>query len=341
MLTLRRGTVVEADAPAGGWQRMLVDVAGERRPARGGRGDGGGEPGRRRRRRQRGRGRPRPRLGRLRRRPREPHPRPRRRRRAGRARDEAQLHQPPARRPPGGGRRSSRCRWHGRSPCSACTASSPRWRGRSGRRGRELARDTCRPREARCPARMSRVVPELRERELLAAPRHGGPGLRGRAGGDQHAGRDPLGAARRGLGCRAVPGPARGSSARPRRSDTAGCWRWTRRTPPSRSGCPTLVVARMSSGDPRDRHRGISHHTVTVLELAARPRRGRAARRRRLRAARRLPPRRARRGRRPRGLPAKRPARAHDGPRPRRGPGVLRRGPGRRHRSGGPAAREG
>ena len=33
MLTLRRGTVVEADAPAGGWQRMLVYVAGERRPA--------------------------------------------------------------------------------------------------------------------------------------------------------------------------------------------------------------------------------------------------------------------------------------------------------------------
>jgi hypothetical protein len=33
MLTLRRGTVVEADAPAGGWQRMVVYVGGERRPA--------------------------------------------------------------------------------------------------------------------------------------------------------------------------------------------------------------------------------------------------------------------------------------------------------------------
>jgi Protein of unknown function (DUF3866) len=32
-------------------------------------------------------------------------------------------------------------------------------------------------------------------------------------------------------------------------------------------GCPTIVVARMSSGDPRPRHRGISHHTLTVLEL--------------------------------------------------------------------------
>ena len=32
-------------------------------------------------------------------------------------------------------------------------------------------------------------------------------------------------------------------------------------------GCPTLVVARMSSGDARARHRGLSHHTLTVLEL--------------------------------------------------------------------------
>jgi hypothetical protein len=36
-------------------------------------------------------------------------------------------------------------------------------------------------------------------------------------------------------------------------------------------GCPTLVVARMSSGDGRDRHRGISHHTLTVLELLLEP----------------------------------------------------------------------
>ena len=32
-------------------------------------------------------------------------------------------------------------------------------------------------------------------------------------------------------------------------------------------GCPTLLVARASSADPRPRHRGISHHTMTVLEL--------------------------------------------------------------------------
>jgi hypothetical protein len=36
-------------------------------------------------------------------------------------------------------------------------------------------------------------------------------------------------------------------------------------------GCETLIVARMSSGDPRERHRGISHHTLTVLDLLLAP----------------------------------------------------------------------
>jgi hypothetical protein len=36
-------------------------------------------------------------------------------------------------------------------------------------------------------------------------------------------------------------------------------------------GCRTIVVPRMSSGDPRERHRGLSHHSATVLELLLRP----------------------------------------------------------------------
>jgi hypothetical protein len=36
-------------------------------------------------------------------------------------------------------------------------------------------------------------------------------------------------------------------------------------------GCPTLLVARMSSADDRPRHRGISHHTLTVLDLLLEP----------------------------------------------------------------------
>jgi hypothetical protein len=36
-------------------------------------------------------------------------------------------------------------------------------------------------------------------------------------------------------------------------------------------GCSALLVARMSSSDPRARHRGISHHTLTVLDLLLEP----------------------------------------------------------------------
>ena len=36
-------------------------------------------------------------------------------------------------------------------------------------------------------------------------------------------------------------------------------------------GCPTVLTARMSSGDRRERHRGLSHHTRTVLELLLEP----------------------------------------------------------------------
>lgn len=35
--------------------------------------------------------------------------------------------------------------------------------------------------------------------------------------------------------------------------------------------CATLLVARMSSGDARERHRGLSHHTLTVLDLLLEP----------------------------------------------------------------------
>jgi hypothetical protein len=36
-------------------------------------------------------------------------------------------------------------------------------------------------------------------------------------------------------------------------------------------GARTLVVPRLSSSDPRPRHRGLSHHTAAVLELLLRP----------------------------------------------------------------------
>jgi Protein of unknown function (DUF3866) len=36
-------------------------------------------------------------------------------------------------------------------------------------------------------------------------------------------------------------------------------------------GLPTMVSPRLSSSDPRDRHRGLSHHTLTLLELLLAP----------------------------------------------------------------------
>jgi hypothetical protein len=36
-------------------------------------------------------------------------------------------------------------------------------------------------------------------------------------------------------------------------------------------GCRTMIVPRMSSGDLRPRHRGMSHHTLTVLDLLLQP----------------------------------------------------------------------
>lgn len=36
-------------------------------------------------------------------------------------------------------------------------------------------------------------------------------------------------------------------------------------------GCPVVLCARMSSGDARERHQGLSHHTRTVLELLLAP----------------------------------------------------------------------
>ena len=129
-------------------------------------------------------------------------------------------------------------------------------------------------------------------------------------------------------------------------------------------GAPTLLVARMSSGDPRARHRGISHHTLTVLDLLLEPvtvalpagmrspvgadlRAGLGAvfggalpSRPALELDVERPgahhaPRLAPRDRRPSGLRRRRSARRDDGPWVDRGPAVLRGGARGRHDLGG------
>jgi Protein of unknown function (DUF3866) len=116
------------------------------------------------------------------------------------------------------------------------------------------------------PGAMSRVVPELRERELLAAHVTAGPAY----GAEREAISTP-GAIHWGLHDEgwdvALSGPGPGILGSASALGHGGMLALDTAHAALALGCPTLVVARMSSGDPRDRHRGISHHTVTVLEL--------------------------------------------------------------------------
>ena len=130
---------------------------------------------------------------------------------------------------------------------------------------------TCRPRAARCPAGIRARCAMLRERGLLAGHLTAGAAFGGEGRGDHDRRRAAPRAARRSAGTRRCAAPGRASSARAPRSGTAAWSRSTPHTSRSRSAVPTLLVARMSSGDERTRHRGISHHTLTVLDLLLEP----------------------------------------------------------------------
>jgi hypothetical protein len=119
------------------------------------------------------------------------------------------------------------------------------------------------------PGSFSRDVKELRERGLLfghttAAPSYGG----------EHEALSTMGAldAATALGWDAVlVGPGPGIIG----SDTAhghGGMAALDNTHAALSlRLPTILSPRLSSSDPRDRHRGLSHHTATVLDLLLAP----------------------------------------------------------------------
>ena len=120
------------------------------------------------------------------------------------------------------------------------------------------------------PGQLSDVVAELRERDLLAghvtaAPAFGGEHEAISTAGAIHAGLTSLGWD----ACVAGPGPGILGSATAlghgglAALDTAHA--------ALSLGCQTVIVPRMSSGDARPRHRGLSHHTATVLELLLQP----------------------------------------------------------------------
>jgi hypothetical protein len=120
------------------------------------------------------------------------------------------------------------------------------------------------------PGGHSRTVRELRERGLLAGHLTAGAAFGGEgeaittAGALHHA----LGA----LGWdAAVCGPGPGIVGSDSPLGHGGLAALDSAHAALALGCEALIVARMSSGDPRARHRGISHHTLTVLDLLLAP----------------------------------------------------------------------
>jgi hypothetical protein len=120
------------------------------------------------------------------------------------------------------------------------------------------------------PGGLSTDVADLRERGLLA-----GHVTAGAAHGGEHEAISVAGgidAAARVLGwdaCVAGPGPGILGSAS--RLGHGGLAALDTAHAALALGMPTLLAPRLSSSDPRPRHRGLSHHSRTVLELLLAP----------------------------------------------------------------------
>lgn len=120
------------------------------------------------------------------------------------------------------------------------------------------------------PGSFSRDVKELRERGLLcghvtAAPAYGG----------EHEALSVTGAldaAANGLGWDAIlAGPGPGIIGSETRLGHGGMAALDTAHASLALGLPTLISPRLSAADPRERHRGLSHHTRTVLDLLLAP----------------------------------------------------------------------
>ena len=120
------------------------------------------------------------------------------------------------------------------------------------------------------PARLSRDVGALRERGLLAEHISAGP-----AHGAEYEAISVIGAldagARRLGWDAAIAGPGPGILGSASRLGHGGMAALDTAHAALALGLPTLLAPRLSSGDERSRHRGLSHHTRTVLELLLAP----------------------------------------------------------------------
>jgi hypothetical protein len=120
------------------------------------------------------------------------------------------------------------------------------------------------------PGSLSRDITELRERGLLcghitASPSYGG----------EHEALSTVGAldaAANALGWHAVlVGPGPGIIGSDTEFGHGGMSALDNAHASLSLGLPTILSPRLSSGDPRERHRGLSHHTATVLDLLLAP----------------------------------------------------------------------
>jgi hypothetical protein len=116
------------------------------------------------------------------------------------------------------------------------------------------------------PAGHSRTAAELRRRGLLECHVSAGCAFGGEAEALTAAGALHHGLRGRGWDA-AVCGPGPGIVGSSTALGHGGMYALDSAHAALALGCPTVLVARMSSGDPRARHRGLSHHTRTVLEL--------------------------------------------------------------------------
>jgi len=121
------------------------------------------------------------------------------------------------------------------------------------------------------PGGHSRVVRDLRERGLLRGHLTAGPCY----GGADGEAITTIGAIDHGidaLGWQAVIcGPGPGILGSGSRLGHGGMVALDSAHAALALGCEVVLCARMSSGDPRERHQGLSHHTRTVLDLLLRP----------------------------------------------------------------------
>jgi hypothetical protein len=116
------------------------------------------------------------------------------------------------------------------------------------------------------PGSLSRDVAELRERGLLCGHVTAAPAYGGEHEAISVAG--ALDAAANGLGWdAAIAGPGPGIIGSDTRLGHGGIAALDTTHASLALGLPTLVSPRLSSADPRERHRPVSHHTLTVLEL--------------------------------------------------------------------------